>query len=79
MAVLDTLSFSETMVQAGMPDGQAKALARALQKDALADLVTKQDLGDALEKQTLRMSLIVGTMLVAAIGVLLAAMPLLVN
>lgn len=77
--MLDTLKFSETMIGAGMPEPQAKALARALQEDALADLATKQDLKDGLERLTLRLTLLFGAMLVAAVGILLAAIPLVVG
>lgn len=62
-----------------MPEPQAKALARALQEDALADLATKQDLKDGLERLTLRLTLLFGAMLVAAVGILLAAIPLVVG
>jgi hypothetical protein len=67
------------MAGAGMPEPQAKALARALQEDALGELATNQDLSDAVERLTLRLTLLFGAMLVAAVGILLAAIPLVVN
>ena len=42
----------------------------------MAELATKQDRRDGLERLTLRLTLLFGAMLVAAVGILLAAIPL---
>lgn len=50
-AAFDTLKFSETMRDAGMPEAQAKALSNALQEVQItADLVTRGDLRGAVDE-----------------------------
>lgn len=46
----DTLGFSETLREAGMPEAQAKALSHALQNQFVSELVTKQDLRSAVDE-----------------------------
>jgi len=46
----DTLRFSETLREAGMPEAQAKALSHALQDQFVSELVTKQDLRSAVDE-----------------------------
>lgn len=46
----DTLRFSETLRDAGMPEAQAKALSHALQDQFISQLVTKQDLRSGLDE-----------------------------
>lgn len=54
-AAFDTLTFSETLREAGMPEAQAKALSHALQEQFVSRLVTKSDL--RTEMQGLRVEL----------------------
>jgi len=46
----DTLKFSETLREAGMPEAQAKALSHALQDQFVSELATKQDLRSAVDE-----------------------------
>ena len=48
-ATFDTLKFSETMREAGMPEAQAKALSQGL-LEVTSALVTRQDLRAAVEE-----------------------------
>ncbi|MBW7925170.1 MAG: DUF1640 domain-containing protein [Burkholderiaceae bacterium] len=48
-ATFDTLKFSETMRESGMPEAQAKALSQAL-LEVTSELPTRQDLRAAVEE-----------------------------
>lgn len=66
----DTLGFSKRLRDAGYSQKQAEAHAEAARDFIMAELVTKSDLAAALEAQTLRLTVRLGGMLVAAVGAL---------
>ena len=79
-AVLDTLRFSQRLQQAGVSREQAEAHAEVARDMVMADLVTKDDLVavktellSALREQELRITIKFGAMMVAAVGVIVAA------
>lgn len=83
----DTLKFADTLKQAGVPDKQAEAEARAL-ADAFSsnasELATKGDLRDVrselelmraeIRAMELRLTIKLGAFLAMAVGVLIAAL-----
>jgi hypothetical protein len=81
----DTLKFVETLKAAGVPEEQAKAISAAVRDvyDA-ADLATKRDLKDLelvlrseLRELELRLTLKLGAMTAASIGIVAALVKLL--
>jgi len=87
MAVtFDTLKFVETLESAGVERKQASAIASAVRDshDA-ADVATKGDLRNEIalvrkdmEAMENRITIRLGTMLVVAVGILLAVLPMLI-
>jgi hypothetical protein len=66
----DTLSFAKRLRDAGIPQPQAEAHAEAAREFIMAELVTKGDLREAMERQTLMLTVRLGALLVAGVGVL---------
>ena len=75
MAILafDTHAFVKGLTQAGMPEAQAKVLARSQVTLIDENLATKQD----LKELELRLTIRLGSMMVVAIGVVAALVKLL--
>lgn len=71
----DTLTFSQRLQQAGASKALADEHAQLVREMVMTDLVTKSDLDAALNRQTLTF----GGMLMAAIGILLTALPFLIR
>ena len=73
----DTLRLAQALWDGGFTLEQAQAMSAAI-ADAMsgADLVTKQDLTTALRDLERRLTIRVGGMLVAVVGVIVAAMRL---
>jgi hypothetical protein len=70
----DTLKFVETLTSSGIPEEQAKALARAFSEaQESAQLATKAD----LRELELRLTLKLGTMMAASIGIVATLVKLL--
>jgi hypothetical protein len=70
----DTLKFVETLKSSGIPEEQAKALARAFSEaQESAQLATKAD----LRELELRLTLKLGTMMAASIGIVATLVKLL--
>ena len=63
MNAYNPLSSAQRLEAAGLPRKQAEAIAGEI-TDGTSDLVTKDMLEAALDKQTIRLSVIVGGMLV---------------
>lgn len=66
MSATDTLRTARTLTEAGIPDRQADATARAIDeatREAVADLVTRADLYRALLIQTAANAAVVGGLL----------------
>jgi hypothetical protein len=66
----DTLGYSKRLRDKGIPQDQAEAHAEAARDFIMAELVTKTDLAAAIETQTLRLTVRLGLMLAAGIGLL---------
>jgi hypothetical protein len=69
----DTLGYSKRLRDAGVPMPQAEAHAEATREFVMADLVTKQDLQAAIDTRTLRLTVRLGGIVAAGVGVLVAA------
>lgn len=73
---MDTLGFAQRHRRAGIETDTAEAQAEAVRDFVMAELVTKADLADAMERQTLKLTVRLGGLLVAAIGALAVLMRL---
>lgn len=74
--VFDSLGYSRKLREAGLDAKVAEAAADAAREFIMLDLVTKTELQSALDTQTLRLTIRLGTIVVAATGVLFAALRL---
>ena len=75
--MFDTHAFVKELTQAGMPEAQAEVLARTQAILIDEKLVTKQYLKQELKEMELRLKLHLGSMMVVAIGVVVALVKLL--
>lgn len=71
---IDTLTYSQSLEQAGFKRAQADAIAAGMGK-AAADLVTKADLDAAMDRVTIR----VGALLAAGLAISTAILGLLIS
>lgn len=79
-ATFDTLACVEELRAAGFQEDQAKGLAKAFKKvqdSHLEELVTKDDLTHALQTLEYRMTIKLGGLMMAAVGVVAALVKLL--
>ncbi|EPC00406.1 hypothetical protein L861_14120 [Litchfieldella anticariensis FP35 = DSM 16096] len=85
--MLDTYEYAQRLQKDGaFTEQQARLLAQErlaleehiMTRSDLANLVTKQDLSQALSQLELKLTLRMGAMQIAAIGILVAAMKLLI-
>ena len=74
----DTLGYAKRLRDGGVPNPQAEAHAEAAREFIMTELVTKQDLQTAIETQTLRLTVRLGGIVAAGVGVLIAAIGILV-
>ena len=74
----DTLGYAKRLRDGGVPNAQAEAHAEAAREFIMTELVTKQDLQTAIETQTLRLTVRLGGIVAAGVGVLIAAIGILV-
>jgi hypothetical protein len=74
----DTLGYAKRLRDGGVPNPQAEAHAEAAREFIITELVTKQDLQTAIETLTLRLTVRLGGIVAAGIGVLVAAIGILV-
>jgi hypothetical protein len=74
----DTLGYAKRLRDGGVPNPQAEAHAEAAREFIMSELVTKQDLQTAIETQTLRLTVRLGGIVAAGVGVLVAAIGILV-
>jgi len=70
----DTLGYAKALRDRGIKTGEAEAMAEAARDFIMRELVTKEDLRTALEAQTLRLTVRMGTMIAASMGMLFAAL-----
>ena len=74
----DALGYdAKRLRDGGVPNPQAEAHAEAARDFIMIELVTKQDLQSAIETQTLRLTVRLGGIVAAGVGVLAAVMGLL--
>jgi hypothetical protein len=66
----DTLGYSKRLRDAGVATDQAEAHAEAARDFIMTELVTKSDLRAAIETQTLRLTVRLGSVMIAGIGAL---------
>lgn len=71
---IDTLTFAQSLEQAGFKRPQADAIASGMGK-AAADLVTKADLDAAMDRVTIRM----GALMAAGLAISTAILGLLIS
>ncbi|MEL4071691.1 hypothetical protein WKW50_16220 [Ochrobactrum sp. GPK 3] len=71
----DTLGYSKRLRSDGIDESHADAHAEAIRDYVMPELVTKSDLKAALYAQTI----VIGGMIAAAVGILLAAIPFLLK
>ena len=77
MSTTDTLRTAETLTEAGVPDRQAAAHARAIEDaatEAVGDLVTRADLAQ-LEVRLVRILLIQAGVIIGTVVALLRLIP----
>ena len=74
----DTLGYAKRLRDGGVPNPQAEAHAEAAREFIMTELVTKQDLQTAIETLTLRLTVRLGGIVAAGVGVLVAAIGILV-
>jgi hypothetical protein len=74
----DTLGYAKRLRDGGVPNPQAEAHAEAAREFIMSELVTKQDLQTAIETLTLRLTVRLGGIVAAGVGVLVAAIGILV-
>jgi hypothetical protein len=73
----DTLGYAKRLRDGGVSNPQAEAHAEAARDFIMIELVTKQDLQSAIDTQTLRLTVRLGGIVAAGVGVLGAAMGML--
>jgi hypothetical protein len=73
----DTLGYAKRLRDGGVPNPQAEAHAEAARDFIMIELVTKQDLQTAIDTQTLRLTVRLGGIVAAGVGVLGAGMGIL--
>ena len=72
----DTLGYAKHLKGAGVPLDQAEAHAEAARNFIMAELVTKTDLNTAIDTQTLRITVRLGTLMLAGLAALGAVLKL---
>jgi hypothetical protein len=73
----DTLGYAKRLRDGGVPNPQAEAHAEAARDFIVIELVTKQDLQAAIETLTLRLTVRLGGIVAAGVGVLAVAIGIL--
>lgn len=69
----DTLGYAKRLRSAGVSNEQAEAHAEAAREFIMTELVTKSDLETAIDTLTLRLTVRLGGIVVAGVGVLVAS------
>ncbi len=69
----DTLGYAKRLRSAGVSNEQAEAHAEAARKFIMTELVTKSDMETAIDTLTLRLTVRLGGIVVAGVGVLVAS------
>lgn len=75
----DTLGYSKRLRDAGVPQDQAEAHAEAAREFIMGEVVTKEDLRLAMDNLTLRLTVRLGTIVIAAVTIGFGALALLIN
>lgn len=70
--IFDTLEYANELKAAGVPEKQAEVQARAIKRLMESELVTKGDLESSIKELEYRLTLRMGAMFAATIGILSA-------
>lgn len=76
---IDTLAYRSTLIQNGVDEKLANAIAMSTKTHIMDEVVTKETLQNELKLLEMRLIIRMGGMLILAVGILLAALPLLIK
>ena len=76
---IDTLAYRETLIQNGVDEKLANAIAMSTKTHIMDEVVTKETLKTELKLLEMRLIIRMGGMFILAVGILLAALPLLIK
>lgn len=76
---IDTLAYRETLIQNGVDEKLANAIAMSTKTHIMDEVVTKETLQNELKLLEMRLIIRMGGMFILAVGILLAALPLLIK
>ncbi len=72
--IFDTLSYANTLKEAGEKEEIAEAHALAVRDYVMNEIVSREDLAQALDVQTLRLTVRFGVMLGGAVALMLSVL-----
>lgn len=76
---IDTLAYRSTLIQNGVDEKLANAIAMSTKTHIMDEVVTKETLKTELKLLEMRLIIRMGGMFILAVGILLAALPLLIK
>lgn len=79
MNTIDTLAYRATLIQNGVDEKLANAIAMSTKTHIMDEVVTKETLKTELKLLEMRLIIRIGGMFILAVGILLAALPLLIK
>lgn len=79
MNTIDVLAYRSTLIQNGVDEKLANAIAMSTKTHIMDEVVTKETLTTELKLLEMRLIIRMGGMLILAVGILLAALPLLIK
>lgn len=79
MNTIDTLAYRETLIQNGVDEKLANAIAMSTKTHIMDEVVTKETLTTELKLLEMRLIIRIGGMFILAVGILLTALPLLIK
>lgn len=79
MNTIDTLAYRSTLIQNGVDEKLANAIAMSTKTHIMDEVVTKETLKTELKLLEMRLIIRMGGMFILAVGILLAALPLLIK
>ena len=79
MTTIDTLAYRTTLIQNGVDEKLANAIAMSTKTHIMDEVVTRETLQYELKLLEMRLIIRMGGMFILAVGILLAALPLLIK
>lgn len=79
MNTIDTLAYRATLIQNGVDEKLANAIAMSTKTHIMDEVVTKETLKTELKLLEMRLIIRMGGMFILAVGILLTALPLLIK